>query len=110
MTNPLYIRLHAGFTEWLRILNFERTCQRDMPKMLAEFLVYLEEHNCNHPHTIEETTLKNYLAYLYIRPCKNKEGSISLNYIRKQVQVIKKFSRYLTESGQENLKQINLKP
>jgi len=42
MENPLYTRLHAGFSEWLRILNFEPTSQRDMPKMLREFLDFLE--------------------------------------------------------------------
>lgn len=102
MQNALYIRLQAGFSEWLRILNFEPTSQRDMPKMLAEFLGYLENQNCNHPHEIQEAHLKNYLTRLHERPCKTKAGAISLNYIRKHLQVIKKFSRYLTESGQES--------
>ncbi|MET3982125.1 integrase/recombinase XerD [Mucilaginibacter sp. UYP25] len=102
MQNDLYIRLQAGFSEWLRILNFELTSQRDMPKMLAEFLNYLELHNCNHPHEIQESHLKSYLNHLHERPCKTKAGAISLNYIRKHLQVIKKFSRYLTESGQES--------
>jgi integrase/recombinase XerD len=102
MQNPLYIRLQAGFSEWLRILNFEPTSQRDMPKMLAEFLEYLENQNCNHPHEIQEAHLKNYLAYLHERPNRKWGGGLSKNYIRKQLQVIKKFSRYLTESGQES--------
>lgn len=102
MQNALYIRLQAGFSEWLRILNFEPTSPRDMPKMLAEFLVYLETQNCNHPHEIQECHLKNYLNLLHERPCKTKAGAISLNYVRKHLQVIKKFSRYLTESGQES--------
>lgn len=102
MQNALYIRLQAGFSEWLRILNFEPTSQRDMPKMLAEFLEYLENQNCNHPHEIQEAHLKSYLNHLHERPCKTKVGAISLNYIRKHLQVIKKFSRYLTESGQES--------
>ena len=102
MKNPLYIRLNAGFAEWLRILNFEHTSQRDMPKMLTEFLEYLEGQNCNHIHEIQEAHLKNYLAYLYERPNRVSGGGLSKNYIRKQVQVIKKFSRYLTESGQES--------
>ena len=70
--------------------------------MLAEFLEYLEVQNCNHPHEIQESHLKNYLNLLHERPCKTKAGAISLNYIRKHLQVIKKFSRYLTESGQES--------
>ena len=102
MQNAIYIRLQAGFSEWLRILNFEPTSPRDMPKMLAEFLEYLEVQNCNHPHEIQESHLKNYLNLLHERPCKTKAGAISLNYIRKHLQVIKKFSRYLTESGQES--------
>ncbi|MFD0767126.1 tyrosine-type recombinase/integrase [Mucilaginibacter lutimaris] len=73
-----------------------------MPKMLAEFLEYLENQNCNHPHEIQEAHLKNYLTRLHERPCKTKAGAISLNYIRKHLQVIKKFSRYLSESGQES--------
>jgi integrase/recombinase XerD len=102
MQNTLYIRLNAGFAEWLRILNFEPTSQRDMPKMLAEFLEYLEGQHCNHVHEIQENHLKSYLNHLHERPCKTKAGAISLNYIRKHLQVIKKFSRYLTESGQES--------
>ena len=102
MQNAIYIRLQAGFSEWLRILNFEPTSPRDMPKMLTEFLEYLEVQNCNHPHEIQESHLKNYLNLLHERPCKTKAGAISLNYIRKHLQVIKKFSRYLTESGQES--------
>ena len=102
MQNAIYIRLQAGFSEWLRILNFEPTSPRDMPKMLTEFLEYLEVQNCNHPHEIQESHLKNYLNLLHERPCKTKAGAISLNYILKHLQVIKKFSRYLTESGQES--------
>jgi integrase/recombinase XerD len=102
MQNPFFVRLQAGFSQWLRILNFEPTSQRDMPKILAEFLNYLESQNCNHPHKIQENHLKNYLACLHERPCKTKAGAISLNYIRKHLQVVKKFSRYLSESGQES--------
>jgi len=73
-----------------------------MPKMLAEFLVYLEAENVCHIHDIQEIHLKAYLNYLYERPNYKWDGGLSKNYIRKQVQVIKKFSRYLTESGQES--------
>ena len=102
MQNALYIRQQAGFSQWLRILNFEPTSQRDMPKMLTEFLDYLETQNCKHPHGVQESHLKSYLKHLHERPCKIKAGVISLNYIRKHLQVIRKFSRYLTESGQES--------
>jgi len=100
--NPLYIRLQAGFTKWLHILNFEPTSPRDMPKMLTEFLIWLQDHDCHRPHDIRQEHLKAYLEHLHERPSQTAAGAISLNYIRKHLQVIRKFSRYLTESGQES--------
>ena len=102
LTNPLYIRLQAGFSQWLRILNFEPSSPRDMPKILTEFLLWLEAEGCNHPHDIQQEHLKRYIEHLHERPSKTREGAISLNYIRKHLQVLRKFSRYLTESGQES--------
>jgi len=102
MKTPLYIRLTAGFGEWLRILNFDATSQRDMPVMLKTFLSYLEANDCNSITTISEGHLENYLQHLSEQPCKTKQGTLSLNYIRKHLQVIRKFARYLAESGQES--------
>jgi len=102
MKNPLYIRLNAGFSEWLRILNFDHTSQRDMPVMLKAFLIFLEENDCNSITGITESHLENYLQVLSEKPCKTKPGTLSLNYIRKHLQVIRKFARYLAESGQES--------
>jgi integrase/recombinase XerD len=102
MKNPLYIRLQAGFTEWLRILNFEPSSRRDMPKMLTDFLCFLETKNCNSISEIQESHLQDYLHYLSQRPSKTREGALSLNYIRKHLQVLRKFRRYLAESGQES--------
>lgn len=102
MRNPLYIRLHAGFEQWLRILNFDATSQRDMPVMLKTFLIFLEENDCNSIAGITENHLEHYLHYLSEKPCKTKPGTLSLNYIRTNLQVIRKFARYLAESGQES--------
>ena len=82
MKNPLYIRQQAGFSQWLRILNFELSSRRDMPKMLTDFLNFLEEAGCNHINQIQESHLKAYLTYLSQRPSKTTEGALSLNYIR----------------------------
>ena len=73
-----------------------------MPKILTEFLIWLQDNNCHRPHDIQQEHLKKYLERLHERPSKTAAGAISLNYIRKHLQVIRKFSRYLTESGQES--------
>lgn len=102
MNNYLYQRLHEGFTNWLRILNFEPTSQRDMPRMLTEFFTFLEVNKCNTITDIQEQHIKSYIAHLYQRTNQKSGGGLSINYIRKHLQVIRKFSRYLTESGQES--------
>ncbi|GAA4092597.1 site-specific tyrosine recombinase XerD [Mucilaginibacter panaciglaebae] len=73
-----------------------------MPKMLTEFLDFLEAKECNHPHDIHPTHINSYFEYLHIRPNRKSGGGLGKNYIRKQLQVINKFSRYLTESGKES--------
>ncbi len=106
--NPLYKRLLAGFSDWQRILNYEKTSQRDMPKMVAEFLSYMQENNTNDPANITEGHLQNYYSYLEQRPNKLRGGSISKNYIRKHLQAIRRFARYLGESGHESFA-VNIK-
>ncbi len=96
------MRQQAGFREWLRILNFESSSQRDMPKMLTDFLLFLEDQGCSSPGRVTEGHLTGYLDYLSQRPGKTHEGALSKNYIRKHLQVVRKFARYLSESGQES--------
>ncbi|MBB6239878.1 site-specific recombinase XerD [Pedobacter sp. AK013] len=108
LTNPLYSRLQVGFSEWLRILNFEQSSQRDMPKMLNEFLQYLIEKKCNQISEITESHIQDYLNHLSERPSRTRPGALSQNYIRKHLQVVKKFSRYLAESNQESF-EVNIK-
>jgi integrase/recombinase XerD len=100
--NQHYSRLIIGFSEWLRILNFDKSSQRDMPKMLANFLDFLTENDCNSISHIAENHIQNYLGYLAERPSRTRQGLLSMNYIRKHLQVIRKFARYLAESGRES--------
>jgi integrase/recombinase XerD len=100
--NIHYKRLSVGFGEWLRILNFEQGSQRDMPRMLNGFLDFLTAGNCNSISGITERHIQDYLGCLRERPGRGAEGTLSLNYLRKQLQVIKKFARYLAESGQDS--------
>jgi site-specific recombinase XerD len=102
LKNPLYVRQLAGFTQWLRIMNFEPTSRRDMPGMLENFLLFLEAKGCMNAGEIREDLIQTYLNELALRPCKTHAGAWALNYVRKYLQVIRKFSRYLADSGQES--------
>lgn len=71
-----------------------------MPKLLSEFLSFLESHGCNSLSQIREKELQNYLHELSEKQGQTGRGTLSLNYRRKHLQVIRKFARYLAESGQ----------
>jgi site-specific recombinase XerD len=102
MENLLYIRQQRGFEQWLKVLNFDASSQRDMPKLLGEFLSFLEKNNCKSVSQLQESDLQKYLIELSERQGKTGRGLLSLNYRRKHLQVIRKFARYLAESGQES--------
>nr|WP_237488111.1 tyrosine-type recombinase/integrase [Hufsiella ginkgonis] len=62
----------------------------------------MEAGGCHTITEIQEEKIRAYLDHLAVRPSRKREGGLSLNYIRKHLQVIRKFARYLTESGQES--------
>jgi len=97
-----YVRHVAGFATWLRVLNFEPTSQRDMPGMLAQFLGFLEKAGCSTTQKITEAHIKDYLQALAERPNRRHPALLSQNYLRKYLQVVRKFARYLAESGQDS--------
>jgi len=102
LTTGQYVRHVAGFATWLRVLNFEPTTQRDMPGMLAQFLGFLEKAGCNQLNQLTEAHLEEYLKALAERPNRRHPGLLSQNYLRKYLQVVRKFARYLAESGQDS--------
>lgn len=106
--SPLYRRLLAGFNNWQRILNYEKTSQKDMPKMVAEFLNHMQNNDIADPANITEDHLQQYYSYLEQRPNRLRGGSISKNYIRKHLQAIKRFARCLGESGHDSFA-VNIK-
>lgn len=101
LKNTTYIRLQAGFGEWMRILNFEKESQQSMPKLLTGFLCFLERQDCHQVSRVQETQISAYLEELQDKTGRNGQA-LSLNYVRKHLQVIRKFSRYLAETGQES--------
>nr|WP_255494193.1 tyrosine-type recombinase/integrase [Hufsiella ginkgonis] len=70
--------------------------------MLHEFLFFLEAGGCHTIAELQESHIQAYLDHLGQRPNRKREGGLSLNYIRKHLQVIRKFARCLADSGQES--------
>jgi site-specific recombinase XerD len=95
-------RLKQAFADWLRLLNFEPSTLKYAPTKLQEFLYWLETQNITDIATITRQTITQYFDYLLQRPNKRKGGRLSKNSLRTHLTNLRKFARYLRESGQES--------
>lgn len=100
--NPGYRRLQKSYGEWLRLLNFEPTTVKYGPVQLGEFLYWLEDQKINEIHQVTRKIIAAYFEHLKIRKNQRKGGKLSKNYLRKHLQTLRKFARYLRETEQES--------
>lgn len=95
-------RLKQSFAEWLRLLNFEPSTIKRGPTKLQEFLCWLESQDTTEISAITRQTITDYFNYLLQRPNKVKSGRLSKNTLRSHLANLRRFSRYLRESGLES--------
>lgn len=101
LTNQQHIRLEQGFKEWLEITGYAATSVYGMPNYIREFLHYLETEN-KPLETLTPQDISIYFFHLKQRKKQRRTGAISINYLHKHLQAIKKFSHYLRETEQGN--------
>ena len=97
-----FLRLEKAFTQWLRILNFEPSTLRYGPRKLQEFLGWLEQQGITEIEGITRPIISGYFTYLLQRGRQRKGGRLSKNSLRTHVTNLRRFARYLRESGQES--------
>lgn len=99
LNNQQHIRLEQGYKEWLELTGYAATSVYGMPNYIREFLHYLE--NENKPlETLSPQDINIYFFHLKHRKKQRRHGAISINYLHKHLQAIKKFSQYLRETEQ----------
>ena len=95
-------RLQRAFAEWLRLLNFEPSTLKYGPTKLQEFLYWLESQYITEIASITRPTITKYFDYLLQRQNQHKGGRLSKNYLRSHLTNLRRFARYLRESGNES--------
>jgi integrase/recombinase XerD len=95
-----FLRLKQVFADWLRLLNFEPTTLKYGPTKLQEFLSWLESNGITEIASITRQTITQYFDYLLQRENQTKGGRLSKNSLRTHLTNLRKFARYLRESGQ----------
>jgi integrase/recombinase XerD len=99
-----FILLQKGFMEWLQLLNYEPSTPLYMPKQLGEFFEYVQsKHQCSSITHIQAIHTDNFFNHLEQRPNQRKPGGLSISYLRKYLQVLHKFNKYLTVTEQGSI-------
>ncbi len=98
-----------SFKRWLKLLNYAESTVYGNPKYIKNFLDYLEATGIKEIRDIENRHIKEYYEYLKVRPNKRKPGALSQNSIISNINAIKRFTKYLRETEQENIT-VNIKP
>ena len=93
-------RLQLAFTQWVRLLNFDSSTQKYASVKLQEFLCWLEYNQITEISSITRQTVTNYFTYLSLRQNKRTGGRLSKNSLRSHLTNLRRFARYLRESGQ----------
>ena len=99
---PEFIRLETAFQKWLRTLNFEPTTINYNPIRVREFFYWLENQGIKAIMEITKPVILKYFDYLKERKNQTKNGKLSKNTLRTHQQSLRRFARYLRETGQDS--------
>lgn len=98
-----YKRLEKGFQEWLDTLGYAASTVYGMPRMLNEFLSWLEKAGTTEIKEIQAGQVKAFLNYFKSRPNQRRAGGLSISHINKQIDTLQKFFKYLKATKQAEL-------
>lgn len=93
---PEYQSLINTFKKWLTTLDYAKSTVYCSVNYTREFLLWLEQQGIKN---LEQPDISKYYNHLQIRKNKTKSGSLSNNYIISNINALKRFSRYLSETG-----------
>lgn len=91
--------LSESFEKWLKTLEYAPSTVYASVRYVNDFFFYLKASEITNLEAIQPQTLTNYHKHLQSRKNKRQNGSLSNNYIISNINAIKRFSRYLQETG-----------
>ena len=91
--------LNEGFERWLKTLGYAESTVYVSSNYIRDFFFYLKKVEVKELETISPQIITNYHNYLQNRKNKRQTGGLSLNYITSNINALKRFSKYLQETG-----------
>lgn len=99
--------LKINFEKWLQTLGYAQSTVYASTNYVNDFFFYLKTNEIETLEQLKPENVKSYLEYLQKRKNKRLGGGLATNTIISNMNSIKRFSKYLQESGKAN---IEIKP
>jgi len=104
----IHVILQNDFEKWLVAMGYADSTVSGSVNYLRDFLEWLKKSGIKELSQVDGKVVRIYYEYLQKRKNKRNTGSLSGNYINSNINALKRFSRYLEETGKGNL-EIDLK-
>ncbi len=91
--------LSESFEKWLKTLGYAPSTVYASTNYVRDFFFYLKKAEITNLKTIQPEIITAYHKHLQTRKNKRQAGGLSENYITGNMNAIKRFSRYLQETG-----------
>jgi integrase/recombinase XerD len=91
--------LEGSFEKWLKTLGYASSTVYGSTRYVNDFFFYLKTHKITEIEAITPGVQSDYYKYLQSRRNKRRTGGLSDNYISSNFNALRRFSRYLQESG-----------
>ena len=109
LKNTSYHYLVQAFAEWLDVLGYAKMTTYNLPRLIKQFLHYLEINKLNKINQIQNKHVNQYQEYLKTQISQKTQKALSGDYINQHYWAIEKFFNFLYHKGVQNLPDVNLK-
>lgn len=91
--------LKTSFEKYLKTIGYAESTVYASVHYINDFFFYLKKIETTNLEQIQPATITDYYSYLQTRSNKKQPGSLSRNYIASNISALKRFSKYLQETG-----------
>ena len=93
------IILTESFEKWMKTLEYAPSTVYASVRFVNDFFFYLKSSEISSLEAVQPEAISGYHKHLQTRANKRLGGSLSTNYITGNINALKRFSRYLQETG-----------
>src|SRR6056297_2883764 len=101
--NRSYQNILQNFKKWLQTLGYAESTVYASVNYTRDFFTWLESKQVTHLNQVNGKMLREYHRHLETRKNRRRSGSLSANYITRNINALKRLSKYLQETGKGTL-------